>query len=137
MLGPIREARGAAGNQACYPAEDIVAGQLTFASGVLGTGLWCSPPTPSIRTEIVGDRGLISFSVFGTDPVRLAREGGVTESPSKAPAHVQQPLVQLVVDDLLDGTRAVPAPARPPPAPAGSWISRWYSSGGIPRRDAT
>ncbi len=43
VLGPITQASGFAGNLGgLYAAEDIVSGSFRFASGVQGTGQWCS-----------------------------------------------------------------------------------------------
>jgi len=102
-LGPIREARGFASNQAGnYAAEDIVSGAFSFASGVQGTGTWAfSTFQRRDVNEIVGSEGLLRFSSFGTEPVVWERREGVTEFPLPNPEHVQQPLIQTVVDELL------------------------------------
>ena len=104
LLGPIRDVQGFAGNQAgLYPAEDIVAGSFVFASGVQGAGVWCFTAfEEQDRVEITGSRGRISFSTFGADdPVRLVTADGETEYRIPHPPHVQQPLIQTVVDELL------------------------------------
>ena len=102
VLGPIREARGYASNQANrYPAEDMVTGTFTFESGVQGAGIWCFAASDSLdRTEIVGSKGSISYSTFDTQPVVLVTDGNRTEFACDYPAHVQQPLIQTVVDTL-------------------------------------
>ncbi len=102
FLGPIASAQGHAANQAgLYPAEDIVTGNFTFTSGVQGVGLWCFTAYTNLDlTEIVGDAGKLSFSAFGTEPVRLTRESGATEFAVDTPPHVQQPLIQTIVDEL-------------------------------------
>ena len=101
-LGPICEVRGLASNQAhLYPAEDIVTGAFRFESGVHGVGTWCfSAFDKRDYTEIVGAAGRISYATFDSTPITLTTSAGTTEFPIDNPPHIQQPLIQLVVDDL-------------------------------------
>ena len=78
-----------------------------FESGVVGSGAWCFTAYDSgetDRTEIVGSQGKISYSTFDLSaPVILEKQNGQIEKLSfEPPEHVQQPLIQTVVDDLLD-----------------------------------
>jgi predicted dehydrogenase len=102
VLGPIRAARGLAANQAgLYRAEDIVAAAFEFACGVQGTGLWWfTSPMETDRTEILGTRGRVAFSSFDESPILLQAGGETIEFPIPNPPHVQQPLIQTVVDHL-------------------------------------
>lgn len=102
-LGPIVEAQGRAANQAGrYDAEDIVTGTFRFASGVQGTGAWCfSAYDKCDVTEIVGSLGKISFSTFGTEPVKLITGQDVCEYAFEYPQHIAQPLIQTVVNELI------------------------------------
>jgi predicted dehydrogenase len=102
VLGPIRAARGQAANQAgLYRAEDIVAAAFEFDCGVEGTGLWwfASPMTMD-RTEILGTRGRVAFSSFDETPILLQAGAEMTGFEIPNPPHVQQPLIQTVVDQL-------------------------------------
>jgi predicted dehydrogenase len=103
VLGPIVAVEGFAANQAAhYPAEDIVSGTWRFASGVQGMGTWCFTAFESMdRTEITGSRGRISYSTFDSEPVLLTTGEGEREFVIDYPPHIQQPLIQSVVDDLL------------------------------------
>ena len=106
LLGPIMAAQGMAGNQAgLYTAEDIVTGHWRFASGVQGVGVWAFATNrheQRDRIEIIGDKGRIQFACFALDdPVVVAREGMVEEKRFTMPDHVQQPLIQTIVDELL------------------------------------
>ncbi len=103
VLGPIRQAQGYAASQAGeYPAEDIVSGSFMFESGVQGTGNWCFNAFEEVdRTEIVGDKGRISYSTYDARPIELTTASGTSEFTIDYPAHIQQPLIQTVVDDLL------------------------------------
>lgn len=101
-LGPIGEVRGLASNQAhLYPAEDIVTGTFRFESGVHGVGTWCfSAFEKRDRTEIVGTTGRICYATFDSSPIALTTSAGTEEFPIDNPPHIQQPLIQLIVDDL-------------------------------------
>lgn len=101
-LGPIRDAKGQASNQAKrYPAEDIVTGSFVFESGVQGSGTWCfSAFDTRDFTEIVGTKGSIAYSTFDTRSIVLTTTSGRSEFPIENPPHIQQPLIQRVVDTL-------------------------------------
>lgn len=101
-LGPIVEAQGLAANQAGkYKAEDIVTGTFRFASGVQGVGTWCFGAFENRdTTEIVGTDGKITFSTFNAQPITLATRKGLTEFSIDYPQHIEQPLIQTVVDEL-------------------------------------
>lgn len=102
MLGPIAEVRAFADNQArAYPSEDVVVASFRFASGVYGTGTWCyASDSDDEHVEVVGSRGTIRFSITRAVPIRLTKSGRVTEMPIGDPPHVQQPLIQSIVDEL-------------------------------------
>jgi predicted dehydrogenase len=101
-LGPIVEVQGQASNQAGrYSAEDIVTGTFRFASGVHGVGTWCFSSFDNCDvTEIVGSEGKLSFSTFDARPVRLTTRQGIQEFSFKYPQHIEQPLIQTVVNEL-------------------------------------
>ncbi len=103
ILGPIREASGIAGNLGgVYEAEDIVTGTYSFDSGVQGTGTWCFCGYENKEiNEIVGTEGKLTFSTFGHEPVLLTTEHSTRQYPFDAPKHIQQPLIQTIVNDLL------------------------------------
>jgi predicted dehydrogenase len=102
LLGPIRDAQGYASNQARrYPAEDMVSGAFAFEAGVHGVGTWCfSAFERRDHTEIVGTAGKLAYSTFDAQPIVLTTATGVTEFPIDYPAHIQQPLIQTIVDEL-------------------------------------
>ncbi len=106
LFGPIKEAKGLAGNQAgLYPAEDIVTGSFHFKNGVMGQGIWCfssSKVSEKEITTITGSKGEIRFSFFGGWSVTLEVEGKEKEIMTfEPPRHIQQPLIQSIVDELL------------------------------------
>ena len=102
FLGPIVQVEGHAANVAGhYQAEDTVVCSFAFASGAHGVGLWNFASYDHLdQTEIIGDQGKLTFSSFGTEPVRLTTRAGVTDFPEPTPPHVQQPLIQTIVDEL-------------------------------------
>ncbi|NKB70816.1 MAG: gfo/Idh/MocA family oxidoreductase [Candidatus Latescibacteria bacterium] len=104
LLGPISQVQGQTANQAgLYPAEDLVVAHFAFASGVLGAGSWCFTVDPAQkidRIELVGAAGKISFATFDFGPVLLETATGVQRFDLPVPQHVQQPLIQTVVDAL-------------------------------------
>lgn len=102
LLGPIKEAKGFASNQnGSYQAEDIVTGTYLFESGIHGTGTWCFSAHDHIdENEIVGSKGKLTFSTFGNGPITLTTVGETKEWVIENPRHIQQHLIQLMVDEL-------------------------------------
>jgi predicted dehydrogenase len=102
-LGDIEFANGHHSNQmGLYEAEDTVSAIFTFTSGILGTGIWNFCAYDDLdRTEIVGDRGRITYATFANDPIILETKTYRKELSIAHPDHVQQPLIQTVVNDLL------------------------------------
>jgi predicted dehydrogenase len=102
ILGPMNQVSGFASNQGSpYPAEDIVTASYTFESGAHGTAVWCFTAYDKLdRTEIVGTKGKISFAAFADAPVVLETADGVEQFDIPHPPHVQQPLIQSIVDEL-------------------------------------
>ena len=101
-FGPIASVQGCAANQdGRYEAEDIVTGLFQFESGVQGVGVWCfTAAEKSDGVRIVGSGGEISFSTFADRPVLLKTAAGLSEFSVQNPPHIQQPLIQTIVDEL-------------------------------------
>lgn len=102
LLGPIAEVKGFAANRAgLYAAEDQVSGSYTFESGAHGVGTWCYSAYGSEDTvEIVGSEGKLTFATFAEKPIRLETASGAEEWMIANPPHIQQPLIQTIVDEL-------------------------------------
>ena len=68
MFGCILEACGYKSNRGgLYPAEDTLSACFQFDNGLVGSGSWCFVAHDSAREdriEIIGDKGMICFSVF-------------------------------------------------------------------------
>lgn len=120
-LGPITDVYGFASNQAhFYAAEDIVTGSFMFASGVHGVGSWCfTAANHCDRTDIVGAKGTISYATFDYRPIMLTTRDGTTELPFDPPPHIQQSLIQTIVDELNGHGRC---PSTGESAARSSWV---------------
>ena len=69
--------------------------------GVQGAGIWNFASFGAADViEFTGDRGKLSLSCYGTEPLALTTAAGVTTIAAETPAHVQQPLIQTIVDEL-------------------------------------
>lgn len=105
MFGCILDAKGFKNNLGgLYEAEDTISACFRFETGLIGSGSWCFVAHESAkedRIEIIGDKGQICFSVFSFEPIALHNEDGRVEIEIENPEHVQQPLIQSVVDHLL------------------------------------
>jgi predicted dehydrogenase len=105
ILGPVKNASGIARNQAgLYSADDMVVANFEFESGVLGAGSWCFTVNKEQRieeTQIIGSGGKITFSFFENFRIRVETEAGVEEHTVPFPEHVQQPLIELIVSELM------------------------------------
>ncbi len=122
IVGPLGEVSGTAANLAGpYAVEDSIMLQFRTPAGAFGTAVWnfVSGVNEDI-IEIIGTEGRVSLSTFGNEPVQLrARPGAPTthfpgqgqNSSASAdleneafdlpnPAHIQQPLIQTIVDQL-------------------------------------
>ncbi|MDB5078939.1 MAG: afr 3 [Chloroflexi bacterium] len=101
-FGPVIQVKGFAANQGgYYQVEDIVSAAFVHESGVQVSGTWCFTSFKrEDRIEIVGSKGKLSFALFEAEPVTLTTAGERQEIRLDYPAHVQQSLIQLIVDEL-------------------------------------
>lgn len=111
FCGPLQDVHGNAANQAgLYDPEDIVTAQWRHASGALGVGSWCfTAGQPEDRIELVGSRGTITVPCFAVAPTKLRTPDGVQEFSEPPPVHIQQPMIQAVVE-ALNGRGENPCP---------------------------
>ncbi len=88
-----------------YAADDLVTGSIFFKNGVVFNGLWCfniAENNEQDLCEIVGVNGTIAFSVFGEQKI-IVTVNGKTETYLFPPLpHVQQPMIEEVVNYFLD-----------------------------------
>ncbi len=111
VFGPVQDIRSLAINQAgWYLAEDFVQATLRFKHNVVCSGTWCFTASPAANRDvmtIIGDEGMIEFSCFGFVPVRLTTGSGTQEFDYPKPEHVQQYLIQQIVDELSGNGKCV------------------------------
>ncbi|MGA2035146.1 MAG: Gfo/Idh/MocA family oxidoreductase, partial [Thermoguttaceae bacterium] len=102
ILGPIESIQGMAANLASpYDVEDVVALHCRFAAGALGACSWNFAGAGSDDViDIAGTLGKLTLSVFGNEPVRLETGAGVEQFDLPNPLHIQQPLIESIVDEL-------------------------------------
>jgi len=103
FIGPIISAAGHKSNQAgLYTAEDIVSASLLFEDNIQASGIWCfNTGIDFEQTQILGSDGEITYSNFMETPVVLRRNGKEEIFNIDHPVHIQQPLIQRIVDELL------------------------------------
>ncbi len=105
LFGKIIKVTGFSANQATqYEVEDLVSGSFIFENGVVGNGLWCfttGQVSEKEMMQIVGSNGQIEFKTFGDPGIVLTTdENGREEILIPYPEHIQQPLIQTIVDEL-------------------------------------
>lgn len=102
MFGPLQAVSGEARNSvAPGDVEDRVELRFSTLSGALGTGSWnFSSPDAVDLIAVTGQKGTLCLSTFGNTPVELRTSAGVQHFDLPNPRHIQQPLVQLIVDAL-------------------------------------
>ena len=108
MFGCILEAEGVSSNRGgLYSAEDSVSACFKFQNGLPGSGSWCFVAHESAkedRIEIIGDKGMICFSVFSFAPIALHTARGREEFTFENPENIQYPLIKAVVEHLQNKT---------------------------------
>lgn len=85
-----------------YKADDTTAGQALFPNNVLFNGAWCfTVPEKRDQCEIIGTEGTLHFSIFEHRLLLLRRKSSEVNFEFDALPHVQQPMIQSVVDYFL------------------------------------
>ena len=104
VFGPVKNASGISRNQAgLYEADDITVANFEFESGILGLGSWCYTVNKEQRedqAQIVGSKGRIHFSFFEKFDIKVETAEGTEVFHIPYPAHVQQPLIEQIVQQL-------------------------------------
>jgi predicted dehydrogenase len=112
LLGEITGAKGFSHNSGrLYEVKDTVTAILQFQSGLTGVAQWCFV-TSAASTEdtilITGDKGELRFNTFAFQPIRLRTVDREEEFAISPPQHIQQPLIQTIVNELR-GTGSCPS----------------------------
>jgi len=105
IFGPIIQASGISRNQAgLYEADDVTVANFEFASGILGNGSWCFTVNQLQREDlatVAGSKGSIQFSFFEKFDIVVKTESGTEIFTIPYPDHVQQPLIEQIVNELI------------------------------------
>ncbi len=101
LLGEFTEFGGCASNFSSSGVEDAVTLHFKTSTGVVGAASWnFAGATKEDLITIDGTKGRMLLSTFGDD-LRVETSAGVETLTIPAPQHVQQPLIQTIVDELL------------------------------------
>jgi predicted dehydrogenase len=104
LLGPIKRVSSLTANQArLYQPEDYISAGFEGSAGVVGNGIWsfaAAAHSKEDTIEIIGEKGRIVFSCFGFTPSVLTVNGKTTLLDNPRPEHVQQPLIESIVQQL-------------------------------------
>ena len=104
LFGVITQAEGICANRGgLYTTEDSVSACFRFENGLPGSASWCFVGHESAkedRIEVIGDKGLLSFSVYNYDPIQLITTDGSTNIVVPNPSYVQLPIIKSVIEDL-------------------------------------
>ncbi|MEN8127161.1 MAG: Gfo/Idh/MocA family oxidoreductase [Planctomycetota bacterium] len=102
LLGDAVAASGYASNQTrMYEAEDIVSGVFITEKNVHVNLVWNFNAASRLdRIEIIGSKGTLTFSTFADNPIVLENAAGRQEFTIDNPPHIQQPLIQTIVNEL-------------------------------------
>lgn len=104
LLGPLQGVSGHAANiDSPLAVENAVAMSFRTPDGAPGTGAWnFNSALPADEITLDGTAARLVFSTFGNEPLRLQTRVGAVETFERPnPPHVQQPLIQTVVNALL------------------------------------
>ena len=104
IFGVITRAHGYCSNMAkLYKAEDTISACFYFENGLPGSGSWCFVGHQSAkedRIEVIGEKGMLSFSVYNYSPIQLVTSDGRSSIVVPNPPYVQLPIIRSVIEHL-------------------------------------
>lgn len=104
IFGVITRAHGYSSNMAkLYKAEDTISACFYFENGLPGSGSWCFVGHQSAkedRIEVIGEKGMLSFSVYNYSPIQLVTSEGRSSIVVPNPPYVQLPIIRSVIEHL-------------------------------------
>jgi 1,5-anhydro-D-fructose reductase (1,5-anhydro-D-mannitol-forming) len=103
LFGPLANPKGSARNVSKnFEVEDQVDLTFQIGKGVPGSAHWNFAADKKVdEFHIIGERGEVRFSCFTAEAIELKSDGREERIEIAQPAHVQQPLIQSIVDELL------------------------------------
>ena len=102
--GPLEDVHGHAARVGfgADQVENAIAMSFRTRAGVPGAATFnFASEVKDDALELSGTAGRVALSVFGNEPVRVESAQGAEEFERPNPPHIQQPMIQTVVDDLL------------------------------------
>ena len=108
-FGPVRTVAAHARTRSAWArVTDECVAALSFENDVVGTATWgFAGPTVRDRIDVFGTEGSLHVPLFADGPVvRTDARGRSFERAVPHPAHVQEPLIAAIVEDLRTGTRS-------------------------------
>lgn len=102
LVGEFSDVSGLASRRGTTSeVEDNVVMCFRVGAGVPGTATWnFAAPRREDQLVVDGTLGSLSLSVFGNESVRYSASGETQTFDLPNPVHIQQPLIQTIVDDL-------------------------------------
>ena len=104
IFGVITRAHGYCSNMAkLYKAEDTISACFYFENGLPGSGSWCFVGHQSAkedRIEVIGEKGMLSFSVYNYSPIQLVTSEGRSSIVVPNQPYVQLPIIRSVIEHL-------------------------------------
>ena len=104
LFGIITRAHGYCANVGhLYKAEDTISACFMFENGLPGSASWCFVGHKSTREDcidVIGEKGMMSFSVFDYKPIRVITSEGTRSVIVPNPPYVQLPIIKSVIEDL-------------------------------------
>lgn len=104
LFGIIVDVKGICSNRGgLYSVEDTLSACFQFESGLPGSGSWCFVGHPSAQDdsiEVIGERGMLTFSVFNYNPIQLVTSAGASSITVPNPPYVQLPIIKAVIEHL-------------------------------------
>jgi len=104
-FGAVKNAIGiATRQQENTEVDDLVAGNIIFENGVIFSGTWCFSVAPQDQADsciVYGSKGHINFPMFG-NKITVTTGQSTEEYVFELLQHVQQPMIEKVVDYFLD-----------------------------------
>jgi predicted dehydrogenase len=103
LLGPLESVSGAGENASRTSlVEDRVTLRFRTRAGATGTGLWdFTSGTFEDSILFTGSLGSLRVATFGDSPIELSTRTATETWSLPNPEHIQEPLVQSIVDSLL------------------------------------
>lgn len=110
LIGEISDVQGMAVNQSnINKSNDVIVANILFKNNTIGSCFWAfNHGVKNRRDEIIinGAKGNIKMACFKDSPILLTDiEGNTISFNIPYPEHVQQPLIESIVNDLINNTQ--------------------------------